>query len=187
MLKIKTKAAALLAAAVLLAGCSQGAASASSPASAETTPAPTATAAPTATPAPAETPAPAQLDGEALTQALDGLLSWGPGTAGSSLKCVAAAVDLMNWAGANQPQNAPEELSALLADWKAGLDEQALANAQETWPEVSAQAEDLLTMPQLAKDLCEDAGVTLDGTCGEEPLMALADALNAVLGEGASA
>ena len=100
---------------------------------------------------------------------------------------MAAAVDLMNWAGANQPQNAPEELSALLADWKAGLDEQALANAQETWPEVSAQAEDLLTMPQLAKDLCEDAGVTLDGTCGEEPLMALADALNAVLGEGASA
>lgn len=177
MLKIKTKAAALLAAAVLLAGCSQGAASASSPASAEATPAPTAT---------AETPAPAQLDGEALTQALDGLLSWGPGTAGSSLKCVAAAVDLMNWAGANQPQNAPEELSALLADWKAGLDEQALANAQETWPEVSAQAEDLLTMPQLAKDLCEDAGVTLDGTCGEETLMALADALNAVLGEGAS-
>ena len=181
MLKIKTKAAALLAAAVLLAGCSQGAASASSPASAEATPAPTATAAPTATPAPAETPVPA------LTQALDGLLSWGPGTAGCSLKCVAAAVDLMNWAGANQPQNAPEELSALLADWKAGLDEQALANAQETWPEVSAQAEDLLTMPQLAKDLCEDAGVTLDGTCGEEPLMALADALNAVLGEGASA
>ena len=51
----------------------------------------------------------------------------------------------------------------------------------------SAQAEDLLTMPQLAKDLCEDAGVTLDGTCGEETLMALADALNAVLGEGASA
>ena len=100
---------------------------------------------------------------------------------------MAAAVDLMNWAGANQPQNAPEELSALLADWKAGLDEQALANAQETWPEVSAQAEDLLTMPQLAKDLCEDAGVTLDGTCGEETLMALADALNAVLGEGASA
>lgn len=183
MLKIKTKAAALLAAAVLLAGCSQGAASASSPASAEATPAPTATAAPTATPA--ETPAPAQLDGEALTQALDGLLSWGPGTAGSSLKCVAAAVNLMNWAGANQPQNAPEELSALLADWKAGLDEQALANAQETWPEVSAQAEDLLTMPQLAKDLCEDAGVTLDGTCGEETLMALADALNAVLGENA--
>ena len=183
MLKIKTKAAALLAAAVLLAGCSQGAASASSPASAEATPAPTATAAPTAPPA--ETPAPAQLDGEALTQALDGLLSWGPGTAGSCLKCVAAAVDLMNWAGANQPQNAPEELSALLADWKAGLDEQALANAQETWPEVSAQAEDLLTMPQLAKDLCEDAGVTLDGTCGEETLMALADALNAVLGENA--
>ena len=146
------------------------------PASAEATPAPTAT---------AETPVPAQLDGEALTQALDGLLSWGPGTAGSSLKCVAAAVDLMNWAGANQPQNAPEELSALLADWKAGLDEQALANAQETWPEVSAQAEDLLTMPQLAKDLCEDAGVTLDGTCGEETLMALADALNAVLGENA--
>ena len=149
MLKIKTKAAALLAAAVLLAGCSQGAASVSSAASAETTPAPTATAAPTATPA--ETPAPAQLDGEALTQALDGLLSWGPGTAGSSLKCVAAAVNLMNWAGANQPQNAPEELNALLADWKAGLDEQALANAQETWPEVSAQAEDLLTKHQQAK------------------------------------
>ena len=147
------------------------------------TPAPTATAAPTA--APAETPAPAQLDGEALTQALDGLLSWGPGTAGSSLKCVAAAVNLMNWAGANQPQNAPEELNALLADWKAGLDEQALANAQETWPEVSAQAEDLLTMPQLAKDLCEDAGVTLEEGCGEEPLMALTDALNAVLGENA--
>ena len=61
MLKIKTKAAALLAAAVLLAGCSQGAASVSSAASAETTPAPTATAAPTATPA--ETPAPAQLGG----------------------------------------------------------------------------------------------------------------------------
>ena len=100
---------------------------------------------------------------------------------------MAAAVNLMNWAGANQPQNAPEELNALLADWKAGLDEQALANAQETWPEVSAQAEDLLTMPQLAKDLCEDAGVTLEGTCGEETLMALADALNAVLGEGASA
>lgn len=179
MLKIKTKAAALLAAAVLLAGCSQGAASVSSAASAETTPAPTATA------TPAETPAPAQLDGEALTQALDGLLSWGPGTAGSSLKCVAAAVNLMNWVGANQPQNAPEELNALLADWKAGLDEQALANAQETWPEVSAQAEDLLTMPQLAKDLCEDAGVTLEEGCGEEPLMALADALNAVLGENA--
>lgn len=179
MLKIKTKAAALLAAAVLLAGCSQGAASVSSAASAETTPAPTATA------TPAETPAPAQLDGEALTQALDGLLSWGPGTAGSSLKCVAATVNLMNWVGANQPQNAPEELNALLTDWKAGLDEQALANAQETWPEVSAQAEDLLTMPQLAKDLCEDAGVTLEEGCGEEPLMALADALNAVLGENA--
>ena len=98
---------------------------------------------------------------------------------------MAAAVNLMNWAGANQPQNAPEELNALLADWKAGLDEQALANAQETWPEVSAQAEDLLTMPQLAKDLCEDAGVTLEEGCGEEPLMALEDALNAVLGENA--
>ena len=50
---------------------------------------------------------------------------------------------------------------------------------------MSAQAEDLLTMPQLAKDLCEDAGVTLEEGCGEEPLMALADTLNAVLGENA--
>lgn len=97
-------------------------------------------------------------DAEALSAALDGLVQFGPGEAGVSLKSAIAAAGLLDWAEANAPASAIPAMTAHAERWLAGKtpDEQALFWLN--WPEVNDLAQAIARDMGGHRGLLEDAG-----------------------------
>lgn len=97
---------------------------------------------------------------EALDEALNACLGWGPGSAGSSLHSVVAAAALLDWAQANGLASGQSgEIEALFADWYDTLDEFDKDTFSETWPLVCDEAALLLEDAAGMAELMETAGV----------------------------
>lgn len=139
-------------------------------------PAPTMTPAPTATPqatvqpletmdpadpmtsmAPASTMAP-------LSDALDPILNYGPGTAGSSLKEVSYAAGLLDWWEERQKADPLADPTGELEEWYKGLTPEQQETFRENWQAIRTQGHALVTDPGSLNGLAESAGVTKDYT-----------------------
>lgn len=98
-------------------------------------------------------------DLDALDEALDACLGWGPGSAGSSLHSVAAAASLLDWATENRLAARTGDPAADAFDaWYTALDELDKDTFAETWPLVCDQADALLEDPDGMAELLETAG-----------------------------
>lgn len=96
---------------------------------------------------------------DALDEALDACLGWGPGSAGSSLHSVAAAASLLDWATENRLAARTGDPAADAFDaWHTALDELDKDTFAETWPLVCEQADALLEDPDGMAELLETAG-----------------------------
>lgn len=116
------------------------------------------------------------------TEALSRGLGWGPGTAGTSLKQVAAAASMMDWADENSAASrSADSLNSCLSNWFAGLDAFDQENFAEAWPLIESSAQRILDDPDAEAAWLEDAGVDEVPTCSEEDWAAFAGAMNAVV------
>jgi hypothetical protein len=96
-------------------------------------------------------------------EVLDGLLTWGPGTAGCTLHSVICASEVLDWATQNQlAAQEAEDVSAALAAWYDGLDDYDRETLAETWPMVRDDAGALLADPDEMAGLLETAGLTVE-------------------------
>lgn len=170
--------------AALLAGCT--AAANTSPASTEAlSQAPASEAVPSGeddtTTAPAA-PVDDEENGIAFTDPADafaGVLGWGPGTAGTSLKMYVAAASMMDWAGENHAAaRSAASVSECLEGWYDGLEAFDQENFAEAWPLIQDAAQQMLDDPDGAAPMMEDAGVDEAPDCSAEDWAAVAGALN---------
>ena len=116
------------------------------------------------------------------TEALSRGLGWGPGTAGTSLKQVAAAASMMDWADENSAASrSADSLNSCLSSWFAGLDAFDQENFAEAWPLIESSAQRILDDPDAQVAWLEDAGVDEVPACSEEDWAAFAGAMNAVV------
>lgn len=116
------------------------------------------------------------------TEALSRGLGWGPGTAGTSLKQVAAAASMMDWADENSAASrSADSLNSCLSSWFAGLDAFDQENFAEAWPLIESSAQRILDDPDAQAAWLEDAGVDEVPACSEEDWAAFAGAMNAVV------
>jgi hypothetical protein len=100
-------------------------------------------------------------------EVFDGLLTWGPGTAGCTLHSVICASEVLDWATQNQlAALEAEDISAALAAWYDGLDAYDQETLAETWPMVRDDAGELLADPDGMADLLETAGLTVEDVLG---------------------
>jgi hypothetical protein len=158
----------------MLAGCSEAGASSSSPAPsrAEASLPSSQVSSPSNTlPAPsADSSENGLLASQALTapdEVFDGLLTWGPGTAGCTLHSVICASEVLDWATRNQlAALEAEDVSAALAAWYDGLDAYDQETLAETWPMVRDDAGALLADPDEMSGLLETAGLTVEDVAG---------------------
>ena len=116
------------------------------------------------------------------TSAFAGGLGWGPGTPGTSLKSVAAAASMMNWADQNGASNrSSEALNDCLTQWYDSLEQVDQENFAEAWPLIEESAQRILDDPQAVRPEMEDAGVQDIPSCSADDWSALAGALNAIV------
>lgn len=116
------------------------------------------------------------------TEALSRGLGWGPGTAGTSLKQVAAAASMMDWADENSAASrSADSLNSCLSSWFAGLDAFDQENFAEAWPLIESSAQRILDDPDAQAAWLGDAGVDEVPACSEEDWAAFAGAMNAVV------
>lgn len=91
---------------------------------------------------------------------LSSCLSWGPGTAGSSLKSVQAAVALLNWAEENSLSRRDDlSVARSFTGWYEGLEADEQENFSAVWPIIQAQADALISGEGEMEPLLEDAGI----------------------------
>lgn len=93
-------------------------------------------------------------------------VGWGPGTAGTSLKAVIAAADMMSWAEENELAKYSGAAETVLADWYGDLTDAQQANFAEAWPLIKADAASLLTNKSGMLGLISDAGLSADALPG---------------------
>ena len=93
----------------------------------------------------------------AAHQALDGVLSAQPGTAGSSLKEAIAACGLLDWSMERSDEEA-FSLSEAILGWWLGLSEEQQSLFSESIVPVLAQADEIAADFEGAKDMLESAG-----------------------------
>ena len=116
------------------------------------------------------------------TEAFARGLGWGPGTAGTSLKSVAAAAAMMDWAETNgAARRSASSLNDCLAGWFNGLETFDQENFAEAWPLLEDAAQRILDDPAGEAPMMEDAGVTETPTCSAEDWTAFAGAMNAIV------
>lgn len=177
MMVMKRSLALALAAALLaglLAGCGRRAASAASsesqaPSSSESQPA---SSVPAQTEASTPSVAPDEEENSVLTisdpaEAFASCLGWGPGSAGSSLKSVRAAADLLAWAERNQlSRQGPDLVAGVFGRWYDTLEPLQQDNLAEVWPLVEADANALLTAKSDMTARIQDAGLDPNGLPG---------------------
>lgn len=96
-------------------------------------------------------------------QALSSCLNWGPGTAGSSLKSVQAAVALLNWAEENSLSRRDDDsVTQGFTGWYEELEADEQENFSAVWPIIQAQADALISGEGEMEPLLEDAGIDPD-------------------------
>ena len=101
-------------------------------------------------------------DSAALAEALGGICNVGPGSAGSDLRAVRAAGDLVLFAAGNvTPESIPDVTEGIDA-WFAGQDEEALEEFALAWPMVSDYARQIEETPDLLASQLADAGLEED-------------------------
>ena len=116
------------------------------------------------------------------TDAFAGSLGWGPGTAGTSLKSVAAAASMMEWADENAAANrSSDALNDSLSQWFDSLEQVDQENFAEAWPLIEESAQRILDDPKAVQGELSDAGVQETPSCSEEDWSAVAGALNAIV------
>lgn len=99
------------------------------------------------------------LQQDALHEALNACLGWGPGSAGSSLHAVSAAAALLDWASANGLAGRTDSFAAdAFTAWYEGLDDFGQDTFSETWPLVCEEADALLEGADGTDELLESAG-----------------------------
>lgn len=114
--------------------------------------------------------------------AFAGSLGWGPGTAGTSLKSVAAAASMMEWADANAAANrSSDALNDSLSQWFDSLEQVDQENFAEAWPLIEESAQRILDDPKAVQGELSDAGVQETPSCSEEDWSAVAGVLNAIV------
>lgn len=183
MMVMKRSLALALAAALLaglLAGCGRRTASAASSESrpASSVPAQTEASTPAVSPDEEENSLLTISDPEA---AFASCLGWGPGSAGSSLKSVRAAADLLAWAEENQlSRQGPDLVAGVFGRWYEGLEPLQQENLAEVWPLVQADATALLTAKSDMTGRIQDAGLdpSLLPGCTVKNWQALEDVLD---------
>jgi hypothetical protein len=116
-------------------------------------------------------------------EVFDGLLTWGPGTAGCTLHSVICATEILDWATQNHLADLEaDDISEALAFWYDGLDAYDRETLAETWPMVRDDAGELLADPDEMADLLETAGLTLEDVVGADAddFLALCNAADAL-------
>ena len=101
-------------------------------------------------------------DSAALTEALSGICNVGPGSAGSDLRAVRAAGELVLFAAGNvTPESIPDVAEGIEA-WFAGQDEEAMEEFGLAWPMVFDYARQIEETPDLLASQLADAGLEED-------------------------
>lgn len=118
----------------------------------------------------------------APANAFAGSLGWGPGTAGTSLKSVAAAASMLDWADENSAANrSSDALRDSLSQWFDSLEQVDQENFAEVWPLIEESAQRILDDPKAVQEELSDAGVQEIPSCSEEDWSAVAGVLNAIV------
>lgn len=113
-------------------------------------------------------------------------LGWGAGTAGTSLKTVIAAADMLEWAEDNnlshQSRSAAE---SLLQKWYDGLSDTQRESFIESWPLIKSTASTLLTDKESISGRIEDAGLNIKNLpgCTQKNWDVLQDILDGIVPE----
>ncbi len=150
------------------------------------TPAPSAT--PQATAQPMETMDPMTSMTPSATMAplsdvLDPILDYGPGTAGSSLKEVSYAAGLLDWWEESQKNDPLADPTDQLRQWYDALTPEQQDAFRENWNGIRTQGHALVTDPDSLEGLGESAGVTKDYTGLSDSYNTFFDAVDKLLEE----
>jgi hypothetical protein len=116
-------------------------------------------------------------------ETLDGLLTWGPGTAGCTLHSVICATKVLDWATQNQlAAHSEMDIAEALAAWYDELDAYDQETLAETWPMVRDDANALLADHASMADLLETAGLEADAAAdaNADDFAALCEAADAL-------
>lgn len=175
---------------VVLAGCRDSSSSSSSSVSSQTlSEAPTSQTVPSGqedtTPAPKPTVDGGENGFNAISDpagAFAGCLGWGPGTAGTSLKSMAAAASMMDWAEENRVSDrSSDALHDTLTQWFDSLEQADQENFAEAWPLIEESAQRILGDSNAIQQEMLDAGVQEAPSCSDADWSALASALDAIV------
>lgn len=98
-------------------------------------------------------------DEQELYAALEQCAAYGPGEAGATLKTVAAACGMLDWAEANPAVPADEELTRHIEGWLNEREPDTRELFWENWPGIDRQAQEILADPEGCRELIESAGV----------------------------
>lgn len=118
-------------------------------------------------------------------EAFESAVGWGAGTAGTSLKAMVAANDMMGWAeenklAANSGAGAAENL---LKKWYSSLSDVEKEGLSEAWPIIKSDAEAILDDKDGVADLAETAGLDIKKlpACSEKNWDALSDIMDKIV------
>lgn len=93
-------------------------------------------------------------------KSLESSIGWGPGTAGTSLKRLIAAADMLKWAEDNNIAHQSQTAAAsVLQKWYDSLTSTQQEGLSEAWPLIKESANILLTDKDSVSGLIEDAGL----------------------------
>lgn len=115
-------------------------------------------------------------------------LGWDGGTAGTSLKAVIAAADMLAWAEDNNlSRQSQTAAKTLLENWYDGLTEIQKEGLAEAWPLIKNDAQLMLTDKDSIAGLIEDAGLKAEKLpgCTQANWEALAALLDEIVPEPA--
>lgn len=119
-------------------------------------------------------------------EAFETSLGWGPGTAGTSLKSVIAAADMLHWAEENElSRQSASVVKKLVQNWYDGLSDTRQEGFAEAWPLIKDNAEALLTKKSSMIDRIADAGLDADDLpgCSQKNWTVLQTALDDIVPE----
>lgn len=183
-MSIKRFAALLLCSALalcLLAGCGGSGSGADSSASSEASPSSTAEAS-------ASGILPEEDDNSLVitdpASAFEGALGWGQGTAGTSLKSIAAAADMLKWAEDNNlSHQSASSAKTTVKKWYDSLTDAQQEGLAEAWPLIKEDANTLLTDKSSISGAIEDAGLDIKKLpgCSKANWDALQDILDGII------
>lgn len=121
---------------------------------------------------------------EGFSAAIEASVGVGPGSAGSSLRSVGAAADLLTWAeSANLSDRTAQEITDVYTQWYDALGSLQQENFAEAWPSVKADAEAILKGGSDIASRAADAGVTTLPDCSEKNWQALESVLDELVPE----